>query len=508
MKAVACALTAVLASAEKAEDLVTGLPGFPPASTWGFKAYSGFLDVPGPINGYDALKIHYQFHTSHASASDSPVVAWHQGGPGGSSITVGLYGEMGAFRIGDKEHGKYINPFAWNKVAHMLYLESPAGSGSKAGYSECLKDGQPVKCSWSDVSQAEAYAHTLAAFFKAFPEFASNDFYLSGESYFGQYGPNIAHFILNNAPFKSTLNLKGILAGNACWGGTENCVACNGPSVDRIDVDLYFGKGLFSPKLKSQIDKECKFPTDYSPKSGDTPFACDGANQVSEKCRALLSDMAKEVGPHNVYNIYDNCPATQDFLDRTGKSSQWLVSFLRENTHNTSAAHEHLLALNGGYDWDCLANADDWITRSDVRAALHLTSEPGRSGFDYSCSGPASVTIWPELAKKIRVLIYNGDADACVPYIGNEDWIALLESKGDLTEVSPWTPWYVPGKKASPAGYLTKYQAPGSSVDFQFATIRLAGHMAPQFQPESSFAMFSSFLGKKPESAEKSTLVV
>merc|ERR1719159_1824937 len=86
--------------AEKTEDLVTSLPGFPPASSWGFKAYSGFLDVPGPINGYDSLKIHYQFHTSQRDPSKDPVLIWHQGGPGGSSIDTGLYGEMGAFRVG------------------------------------------------------------------------------------------------------------------------------------------------------------------------------------------------------------------------------------------------------------------------------------------------------------------------------------------------------------------------------------------------------------------------
>ena len=51
-------------------------------------------------------------------------------------------------------------------------------------------------CSWDDVSQAEAYAHTLAAFFGAFPEYAGNDLYLTGESYAGQYVPNIASWIV------------------------------------------------------------------------------------------------------------------------------------------------------------------------------------------------------------------------------------------------------------------------------------------------------------------------
>mgnify|MGYP002006459957 FL=1 len=67
---------------------------------------------------------------------------------------MGLYTEMGYFQISDQ--GYYVNEFAWNKVAHMLYLESPAGSGQSAGYSSCLKAGVQVPCSWDDVSQGEA----------------------------------------------------------------------------------------------------------------------------------------------------------------------------------------------------------------------------------------------------------------------------------------------------------------------------------------------------------------
>lgn len=493
---------ATAASAEIAADLITSLPGFPDVTTWGFRAYSGLLDVPGPINGYDSLRIHYQFHTSQHADSD-PIATWHQGGPGGSSIDVGLYGEMGAFQIGDKEHGNYINKFAWNKVANMLYLESPAGSGS-AGFSQCIKGGKVVGCSWNDKTQAEAYAHTLQAFFKAFPEYAKNDLYLTGESYFGQYGPNIAHFILNNEPFKSSLNLKGIAAGNACWGGTETCVACNGPSQDKIDVDFFFGKGLFSPKLKAAIDKTCTFPTTYSGHSSGGPFDCDGGRDLSAECKSLLAKVRAEVGPHNVYDVYDNCPSTAGLLERTGKDMVWLADFLRAGIHNGTATRQALLKMNGGYDWDCGGDVASWITSAPVRKALHLDAASEGSSFDYSCSGPASITLWPELAQKIRVLIYNGDADSCVPYNGNEDWVGSLEEKGVIKETSPWTPWFT-SNKASPAGYVTRYQAPGASVDFSFATIRLAGHMAPTFQPEPSLVMLSNFL--KGESSLNSVVV-
>jgi len=479
-----CALTSV--QGDKSEDLVTSLPGFENI-TWSFKVYSGFLDVPGPFmqNEYDSLKIHYQFHTSQKNPAKDPVATWHQGGPGGSSVATGLFGELGYFQLA--EDGNFANPWAWNEVANMLYLDSPAG----VDYSECIKGDKVVDCKWNDVNRGEAYAHTLQAFYKAFPEFQKNDLYLTGESYFGQYGPNIAHFILNHEPFKTSLPLKGLALGNACWGGNATLVACNGPSEDRIDVDLYYGKGLFSPHLKGQIDKTCEFPKHYIT-GDDDPSGLAGHQSLSKECKQLLKEMHREVGPHNIYNIYDNCPDTEAFLNRAGKDLQWLRGEIRKGATNPDAMHKKLTELNGGYQWACPADAASWLARKDVQKALHL-NHTGQSAFDYDSSGPASITLYPELVKKLRILIFNGDADACVPYNGNLEWISSLEDKNILTMAHPWTPWFT-NTSWIPAGYRTKYAVVDSEKDFTFMTIRLAGHMVPQYRPEPALVMIKSFL--------------
>merc|ERR1712087_19747 len=127
------------------------------------------------------------------------------------------------------------------------------------------------------------------------------------------------------------------------------------------------------------------------------------------------------------------------------------------------------------------------------------------SGFHYATSGPASIVLYPELVTKLRLLIYNGDADACVPYIANENWIARMEKQGDLQESSPWTPWFADTKR-TPAGYTTKYTAPhavsGRDVEFQFKTIRLAGHMVLQYQPEAALTMITKFLAGQSQAVE------
>jgi hypothetical protein len=74
-------------------------------------------------------------------------------------------------------------------------------------------------------------------------------------------------------------------------------------------------------------------------------------------------------------------------------------------------------------------------------------------------------------------LIYNGDADACVPYIGNEEWINdALVGPGLISEAEAWRPWFTADTPDMPAGYVTTYDVQGGSSPMTFLTIRLAGH--------------------------------
>lgn len=483
MRAILVALLSIRAFGAVPQDLVESIPGFKPTA---FKVYSGYLQVPGPfkLNSYESLSIHYQFNEAQSNPATSPVAAWHQGGPGGSSTQGGMI-EMGYFQVADELS---VNKHSWNQVANMLYLESPAGSGQSSGFSTCVKGGKPVGCSWNDRSQAEAYAHTLLAFFKAFPEFQKNDFYLAGESYFGQYGPNIADFILNNQGF-SSINLAGMLVGNGCWGGTATTFSCNGPNAAQNDVDQLYGKGLASKKQYQAVYDACGY------KTGDKGKA-NGA-----KCLAARLEFTLEVGPYNVYDVYDNCPATGEYLNRTGKDMLWLTeqarAALAPGAHVEEMLGDHL-PDHGGYDWACggtypPGKVAAFFKRKDVQEALHL-SKPGQSGFNYATTGPASITLYPELAKKLRILIYNGDADMCVPYTGNEEWITGLEDQGILKQATPWRPWFQDSEKSTPAGAKMTYDVVGSTQVLTFQTIRLSGHMVPLFRQNAALAFFSDFV--------------
>jgi carboxypeptidase C (cathepsin A) len=147
------------------------------------------------LNEYNGLKCAlgaagtaYIFNEARSDPSSKPLTTWHQGGPGGNSF-YGLFGEGGYFQVAQDGPDTVTfpnNATSWNLVSNMLYLDSPAGSNDPIGFSTCNENGKLATiCSWNDVTQAEAYASTLLAFYKAFPEYATNELYLTGESYAG-----------------------------------------------------------------------------------------------------------------------------------------------------------------------------------------------------------------------------------------------------------------------------------------------------------------------------------
>ena len=175
MKSIAVSVIIGIAQAAVPADRVTSIPGF--AAT-NFNTYSGYLDVPGPIKGtdYDSIRIAYIFNEARSDPSTKPLTTWHQGGPGGNSF-YGLFGEGGYFQVAQDENGNTVtypnNETSWNLVSNMLYLDSPAGSNDPIGFSTCSENGKVATiCKWNDVTQAEAYAKTLLAFYKAFPEYS------------------------------------------------------------------------------------------------------------------------------------------------------------------------------------------------------------------------------------------------------------------------------------------------------------------------------------------------
>ncbi|KAF6771706.1 hypothetical protein AHF37_09622 [Paragonimus kellicotti] len=102
------------------DERVTALPGL--AVQPKYALYSGYLN--GTSNN---VQLHYWLVEAADRPDKAPLVLWLNGGPGCSSLE-GLLQENGPFKVVPGPALEY-NPYSWNKVANMLYLESPAGVG-------------------------------------------------------------------------------------------------------------------------------------------------------------------------------------------------------------------------------------------------------------------------------------------------------------------------------------------------------------------------------------------
>ena len=124
--------------------------------------------------------VHMLMSAVSCPSCDSPA-----GGPGGSSLIGGLT-ENGPLFLSDDSFDASFNatgvptlfhrPQRWNRLANMVYVETPATTG----FSYCDRP-----CAWNDSSTADAHYQMTLAFFDAFPEYHGRELYFTGESYAG-----------------------------------------------------------------------------------------------------------------------------------------------------------------------------------------------------------------------------------------------------------------------------------------------------------------------------------
>ncbi|KAL8680006.1 MAG: hypothetical protein Q9186_003772 [Xanthomendoza sp. 1 TL-2023] len=125
------------------------------------------------------------------------ITIWLNGGPGCSSLG-GLLLENGPFLWQPGTYEPIKNPYAWNLLTNMVWVDQPAGTG--------YSPGPPSVNNEIDV------ANQFNDFWKNFvTTFNLQDYsvYITGESYAGQYIPYIAEDMLNRSD-PTYYNLKGI----------------------------------------------------------------------------------------------------------------------------------------------------------------------------------------------------------------------------------------------------------------------------------------------------------
>ncbi|XP_051144146.1 serine carboxypeptidase-like 40 [Andrographis paniculata] len=418
----------------KDEDEIERLPGQPTAVN--FKQYGGYVSVGGGAFYY------YYFVEAQADRHKHlPLLLWLNGGPGCSSLGYGAMEELGPFRVHRDGKTLYHNPFAWNHVANVLFVESPAG----VGFSYL---STTMNYTIGDTKTAIKNYVFLLNWMERFPEYKNSDFYISGESYAGHYVPQLGQTILyhNLKTNETKINLKGIMIGNPVIND----------ETDIRGIYEYLGShALVSEETTDRVMKYC--------------FSTNATTQI-DKCNSSLLEAVGNTQSINIYNIY--APVC----------------------HNSSLDEKHGKASVKMSD-PCIDNyVYAYLNRVDVQKALHanVTNIPYKWRFcsdeivqkwQWQDSPSTILPILKELMSKgIRVWIYSGDIDGRLPVTSTQHSIKQMK----LVTKIPWHPWYLARQVG---GYTQVYEE-----NLTFATIRGAGHMVPTDQPARALSLIRHFL--------------
>ncbi|VDO71097.1 unnamed protein product [Heligmosomoides polygyrus] len=431
-----------------------------------FRHYSGFFQVS------DTHLLHYWFVESQSNPSKDPLIFWFNGGPGCSSLD-GLLNEMGPYVANLDGKSLRENPYSWNKLASVVYIESPAG----VGYSYAT-DGNITTN--DDLTSLENY-EAVKQFFKTFPQFRHHATYIMGESYGGVYVPTLTARIVDGQD-DFPINLKGMALGNGYVNEKLN--------ID-TSIRYAYGHGIIDEKTWNTLEKDCcKGCID----------SCD-FTQVTGHCATMVEDIFQFLwaGGLNPYDLYRDCdpnPAVNGermthmlrgvaagykHVEEAKKKGD-LMKFLRDNA-----------PLYG--DAPCLNDSDVIMYMNDahVRKALNIPFNLPKWDI---CSNEVTSTYQKQygdmapfikkiIAANVRVLLYYGDTDMACNFMMGQQFSDQLGLKRTLGK----TPWKFDRQIA---GFKTLFKG------LTFITVRGAGHMAPQWKAPQMYYAIQQFLLNHP----------
>ncbi|KAM3237321.1 hypothetical protein P3L10_012350 [Capsicum annuum] len=245
----------------------------------------------------EEVQLFYYFLQSESNPTTDPLLIWLSGGPGCSSVIV-IVNEIGPLRFLKQVYNGsmpsfVLNPHAWTKIASVIFLDQPVNTGfSYATNSAAYK--------YTNVQVCEYVYEFLRKWLSDHPQFISNPFYISGNSFAGMIVLVIAQYISNgNAAGKEPLiNLQGYLLGNpAAFLGEFNY---------RIPFSL--GMGLIPDELYKSLEKNCrgKYIKEINPNN----TRC--ANDVQTFNQVIINIHVSDWRKHMRY--WANSPEVQEAL--------------------------------------------------------------------------------------------------------------------------------------------------------------------------------------------------
>ncbi|PIN07302.1 Serine carboxypeptidases (lysosomal cathepsin A) [Handroanthus impetiginosus] len=398
--------------------------------------HAGYFRLPHSRSA----RMFYFFFESRNNRTTDPVVVWLTGGPGCSG-SLALFYENGPFHLADNL-SLIWNDFSWDKVSNLIYVDQPMGTGFS--YSSSRGD---IRGS-TEAAGIDFYDF-LQAFFRRHPQYAKNEFYITGESYAGHYIPAFSLRIQRaNKNEKSTyINIKGLVIGNGMINPEIQYKAHADYALQMKLINQSYYNGLSnSVSLCQKLVKLCG-------KNGS--LTCPLASRFRN---SVFAGILRQAGDINYYDIRKRCegPLCYDFSN--------VEKFLNQESVKKAVGVRDIKFVS------CSSVVHNAMTRDLMK--------------NYGVHIPAL------LQEGLKLFIYAGEYDLICNWLGNLRWLTAMKWSGQKNfQSAPSIPFVVDGLNAG----LTKRHG-----RLTFLKVHNAGHMVPMDQPKVSLEMLRRWMRGQP----------
>lgn len=396
----------------------------------------------------------FWFFEARESPETAPFTLWLNGGPGCSSM-IGLFQENGPCQVNADGKTTVINPFSWNNISNMIYIDQPIGTGFSFGTDTVNSTQSAAPFVW------QAFQVLFES--QQFSKFESREFIFATESYGGHYGPSfVTFFDEQNAKIQS-----GSLQGELI---TVSALMINNGWYDPlIQNKAYVDFATNAPGYgQLQSDEVLK-------KLNNSYFKTGGCQDQEEACYAAgntpeSNKICADADNFCIDNVFVPAVGNRDSDDlRQNSSALFPPEFYVDFLHQTSIMQK--IGAEVTYS-ECPDPPFELFTRTgdDARSLLPALANLANSG--------------------LKILIWAGDADINCNWLGGHASVLAMDWFGKATlNSAPLVNMTMSGKTVAAI----------QNVDnFTFARVYEAGHEVPAFQPEASLEIFRQIINKQP----------
>ncbi|GFP98387.1 serine carboxypeptidase-like 48 [Phtheirospermum japonicum] len=388
--------------------------------------HAGYVRLLNSTKG--RARMFYYFFEARQNKKTAPVVVYITGGPGCSG-SLSLFYANGPFHL-THDLSLVWNDYGWDKVASILFVDQPIGTG----FSYSTKE--------TDIptTSEEAAVHFydfLQVFFKKHPEYADNDFYITGGSYAGHYIPAFA--------------AQGLVIGDG-WINSGVQTASDPDYAKNMTLINQSQYNKLIPLVSECLDKVkhvCGNGTHYN------RTAC---GQAYLDCNIIFDTIVNSKPGLNPYDIRKKCEKSNDDL---------CYDFSNVGRFLNQKSVKRALGVDERMEFASCSNAVQNAMLGDEMRNL-------------------AVYIPELLDDGIKLLLYVGEYDLICNWLGISQSVHEMQWSGhNGFNTTDYVPFLVDGAEAG---------SQKSYGNLTFLKVYDAGHAVPMDQPKPALEMLGRWM--------------